>query len=343
MNCLLFPSLVQKNFHAKGLSRVAISISIIEMSNPDRIKLPKERQQELIEKVRKKTGLSWSALAVNLNINAHYLSHELRKGSCTLPISTFEQLCAILDDKYDKSIAQLISSNWGQKKGGVKSGGGKPKRAEILTAKSVELTEIIGIILGDGHLDNSCKLGHYAVKICGGEDDLTYLELFVSPLFRQVFGKQLKSFRFKTAKAVMFYLYDKDVEFTLEHYGLRPGNKKENDARIPEWIFENDSYLKACLRGLFDTDGTVFPKSSNKGIPQLELTSKVNGIQSTYRRGLLQLGFRPSKWFGEKSPKCGLYSKNQVERFAEEIGFHNLKHAKRFESIIGKKYIYMHA
>ena len=168
-----------------------------------------------------------------------------------------------------------------------------------------------------------------------------YLESFVSPLFLQVFGKQLKSFRFKTAKAVMYYLYDKNVEFTLEHYGLKAGNKKENDVSIPPWIFENDCYLKACLRGLFDTDGTVFPKSSNQRIPQLELTSKVTGIQRSYRKGLLQLGFQPSKWHGTKSPKCGLYSKNQVERFAKEIGFHNPKHGKRFESIVGKKYIYM--
>jgi hypothetical protein len=263
-----------------------------------------------IEKAKKKTGLSWSAFANLLNLNMHYLSHELRMGVCTLSASTFKQLCDITDEKLDENVIEILSSNWGQKKGGIKGGGGKPKKTMILAEKSDDLAEILGIVLGDGHLENSHKSGQFAVKICGGEVDLTYLESFVSTLFLRVFGKRLKTFRFKTAKAVMYYLNDKNVEFTLEHYGLIAGNKREKDASIPSWVFENDGYLKACLRGLFDTDGTVFSKSSNHNIPQLELTSKVSGIQTSYRKGLLQLGFQPSNWHGTGSPKCGLYSKN---------------------------------
>jgi intein/homing endonuclease len=135
----------------------------------------------------------------------------------------------------------------------------------------------------------------------------------------------------------MFYIHDKSVVFTLEHHGLKPGNKKDNDACIPQWIFENEGYLKACIRGVFDTDGTVFPKSTNPRIPQLELTSKINGIQRTFRRGLLQLGFKPSKWSRTNSPKCGLYAKSQVVKFSREIGFHNPKYGRRFQDILSKK------
>lgn len=193
------------------------------------------------------------------------------------------------------------------------------------------------MILGDGHIEKSYRTGHYAVKICGGEDDLEYLESFVAPLFLRVFRKQLKSFRFKKAKGVMFYVHDKSVVFTVEHHGLKPGNKKDNDACVPAWIFKNTVYLRSCLRGIFDTDGTVFPKSTNRGIPQLELTSKIAGIQRTYRRGLLQLGFTPSEWPKTDSPKCGLYARSQVLKFSREIGFHNPKHGRRFEDILSKK------
>jgi intein/homing endonuclease len=306
------------------------------MANNARIKLPKERQMELIEKAKTKIGLSWPAFAKLLDLNQHYLSHELRKGVCTLSISTFERLCFISNEKYDKDAFQIISSNWGQKVGGVKSGGGKPKKAKILVDKSDDLAEILGLILGDGHIDNSHGSGQYAVKICGGEDDIEYLESIVAPLFLRGFGKRLKNFRFKKAKAVMYYINDKNIVFTLLHYGLKAGNKKKNNVQIPSWIFENNNYLRACLRGLFDTDGTVFPKSSNHNVPQLELTSNIEGIQRTFRQGLLQLGYKPSQWSGTDSPKCGLYAKNQVERFAREIGFHNPKHEKRFESILGK-------
>lgn len=307
------------------------------MTSDERIRLPKELQRKLINRAKTKTDFSWSELAKLLNVNAHYLSHELRNGKCTLSIFTFKQLCSISREEYAKDVVQIVPDNWGQKKGGSKSGGGKPKRVKILSGESDELAEIIGIILGDGHIDKSFQSGQYAAKICGGADDLEYLEYFVTPLFLRVFGEHLKNFRFRKAKAVMFYVNDKSVVFTLEHFGLKPGNKKENDVYIPSWIFKNDCYLKACLRGLFDTDGTVFPKSSSHNVPQLELTSKIKGIQRTFRQGLLQLGFKPSKWSDSDSPKCGLYAKKQVQRFVQEIGFHNPKHAKRYKNILGEK------
>jgi len=307
------------------------------MASNARIKLPKEQQKDLIEKAKAKTGLSWSDFAQLLDINAHYLSHELRNGVRTLPIQTFKRLCVISNENYDNDDVETVPSNWGQKKGGAKGGGGKPKRVKIMADKSDDLAEMIGVILGDGHLEKSYRSGHYAVKICGGEDDLEYLASFVSPLFSRVFRKQLRNFKFKKARAVMFYIHDKSVVFTLEHHGLKPGNKKDNDACIPQWIFENEGYLKACIRGVFDTDGTVFPKSANPRIPQLELTSKINGIQRTFRRGLLQLGFKPSKWSRTNSPKCGLYAKSQVVKFSREIGFHNPKYGRRFQDILSKK------
>jgi len=302
-----------------------------------RVRLTKEKQRELIERSRSKAGISWSKFGALLNFNAHYLSHELRDGLRTLPIPIYKQLCAIADENYDDHIVEILPSNWGQKEGGKRSGGGKPKRAKILSEKSENLAEIIGVVLGDGHLEESHKLGHYAVKISGGLDDLEYLADFVAPLFRKLFGKQMKSLRFKKAKGVMFYIYDKNIVCTMEHYGLKPGNKKNNNARIPEWILSKDEYLRACLRGLFDTDGTVFPKSANSKIPQLELTSKIEGVQETFRRGLLQLGFMPSKWSKSVSPKCGLYAREQVMAFRRRIGFHNPKHERRFEKILSKK------
>jgi len=307
------------------------------MASNVRIRLPKERQKELIEEAKAKTGLSWSRFAHLLGFNAHYLSHELRNGVPTLPIQTFKRLCVLSRRNFSEDVAQTVAANWGQKKGGTRSGGGKPKRVRILTGKSEDLAEVVGVILGDGHLEKRYRSGHYAVKICGGEDDLEYLVSFVSPLFLKVFRKKLKSFRFKKARAVMFYIYDKNVVFTLEHHGLKTGNKKDNGSCIPQWIFENEGYLKACLRGIFDTDGTVFPKSANHKIPQLELTSKTKGIQRTFRRGLLQLSFKPSKWSGTDSPKCGLYAKSQVDKFSREISFHNFKHGRRFQEILNKK------
>src|SRR5271157_5201410 len=98
------------------------------MTNNARVKLSKERQKELIEKAKATMGLSWSELAQLLNLHPHYLSHELRRGTCTLSISTFQQLCVISNEKFNEDILQIMSPNWGQKVGGRKGGGGKPKK-----------------------------------------------------------------------------------------------------------------------------------------------------------------------------------------------------------------------
>jgi len=298
------------------------------------VKLSKEAQRELIEKAKAMTELSWSEFAVRLNLNAHYLSHELRNGVRTLPFSLYKQLCSIVKGNVDDYMVDIIPSNWGQRKGGRKSGGGKPRETQILAQKSNELAEFIGVMLGDGHLGKSHRAGHYTVKICGGIDDLEYLTKFIMPLFSKLFEKRLRMFRCKGSKAVILYAYDKDVVCTLEHYGLKPGNKKNNDARIPSWVFSDNGYLEACVRGIFDTDGTVFPKSANPEVPQLELASNIEGIQETFRRGLLQLGFKPSAWSKGASPKCGLYAKNQISKYVREVGFHNPKHKRRYDAIL---------
>jgi intein/homing endonuclease len=178
------------------------------------------------------------------------------------------------------------------------------RKKPILAKTSEHLAEIIGVILSDGHFEESRKVGHYAVKICEGEDNVEYLACYGTSLFLSVFGKRLKSFKLKRPKGVMFYVYDKSVVHTLKRYGLKPGNKKDNDVRIPKWISDDSEYLRACLKGIFDTDGTVFPKSANSRRPHLELTSKIGGIQKTFRRGLQQLDFRPSRWSKTDSPNA---------------------------------------
>ena len=45
--------------------------------------------------------------------------------------------------------------------------------------------------------------------------------------------------------------------YTLNNFGIKPGNKKQNNVGIPNWIFDSKKYLRACIRGLIDTDGGV--------------------------------------------------------------------------------------
>lgn len=97
----------------------------------------------------------------------------------------------------------------------------------------------------------------------------------------------------------------------------------------------NNKYLKACIKGLIDTDGSVFPKSRNKKLPQIEISSAIPNLREDIRNGLIKLGFKPSNWSkGRNVSNCGLYAKDQVLKFYKEVGFSNPKHTKKFINIL---------
>lgn len=93
--------------------------------------------------------------------------------------------------------------------------------------------------------------------------------------------------------------------------------------------------MESCVRGIVDTDGSVFPKSRNKSMPQIEVSSRIPNLRRDFRNGLIKLGFKPSNWSnGSNSPNCGLYAKDQVIKYYKEVGFSNPKHKKKFINII---------
>lgn len=198
-----------------------------------------------------------------------------------------------------------------------------------------DLAEIIGIILGDGYIYS--KNGACEVVISShSEDDIVFLRSFVEPLVKNIFDVNPKYYFAKESKNVKLRIQSKKVVESLISVGLKPGNKLRNNISIPKWIFKNKIYLSACIRGLFDTDGSVFPKSAVRTLSQIEISCEIPALRESFRRGLLLLGFKPSNWStGSNTPNCGLYARDQVFKYFREVGFNNPKHRKRFINISG--------
>lgn len=47
----------------------------------------------------------------------------------------------------------------------------------------------------------------------------------------------------------------------LVSIGLCVGDKIRNQIDVPGWIFEDQEYIKGCIRGLIDTDGNIARKN----------------------------------------------------------------------------------
>ena len=103
------------------------------------------------------------------------------------------------------------------------------------------------------------------------------------------------------------------------------GNKVKNKLRIPNWIKNNKNLLKVCLKGLYDTDGSVY-KLTNQNSHQICFTNVNQGLLQDVRDGLLNLGVNCSK-----ISKKDIYitKKSELRKFLKLIGFSNDRHLKK--------------
>ena len=196
-----------------------------------------------------------------------------------------------------------------------------------LNKKSKELAEFIGIMLGDGNIWEK-EGGYYYISVAGdSEKDKDYLENYVNPLFKKLFGKKMNIKVSKKSKSMHLYIGDKNIVFTLKHFGLKSGNKKKNNVSIPLWIFRDKEYLKACLRGLIDTDGSVCP-ITGRNYPYIWFSSNILNIRKSFGVGMKKLGFKTSKWKSKKDKPSDIYigNKGDIKKYIETISFKNRRH-----------------
>ncbi len=291
-----------------------------------KIKLKRGKQKELI--LLAKGNFSWIKLANGLKISSDYLSRDLKNEKKLISDLIYYKLCKIINQNFDEFILEKLPNNWGQSKGGLNSKGSLiniriPERNE-------KLAELIGIILGDGNVNyykRGKKIGVYQVTIAGDKKlDRDYHLNHVSPLFNELFDVEIKEKISKKNNGRFLVISSKQlVNFFIEN-GLKSGDKIRNQVTIPPWIKENPAYLKACIRGLYDTDGSVY-KLTNQNSYQVCFTNRNRVLLDDTRNALLSLGIMVSKITKEKD--ILITKKSELRKFLNEVGFQNPKHLNK--------------
>ena len=209
--------------------------------------------------------------------------------------------------------------------------------------KYKELAEIVGIILCDGSI-NVCNAkkgyGTYQVRITGdSKKDKDYFIKFLKPLVDELFGINSKiAFTRDGKHAIILYIHGKRVINFLSTIGLKDGNKLKNQVRFPNWIWKKKEYIKSCLRGLIDTDGSIYELLPHwPGLFQLSFENFCLPLLKDVRRAFLKLDFNPSKIFGSKTPhgnRVAITRKIEIHKFYKEICFHNKRHLERYSPVV---------
>ena len=211
-----------------------------------------------------------------------------------------------------------------------------------IPGKSEKLAELVGIILGDGNIhvyQKSKKIAHYSLRIAGNyTKDYNYLVNFVARLCEELFEVQPAIYKHCKFNGLYVTIRGRLITDFLLSIGLKPNNKIKSQVTIPDWIFEDETYLKACIRGLIDTDGCIYELLPNwPGLFQLNFDNYNITLLKDARKALIVLGYHPSKICGKKTingTAIYLTRKDEIKRFYKEIGSSNDRNIKQFTKLL---------
>jgi len=193
--------------------------------------------------------------------------------------------------------------------------------------------EFCGIIMGDGNLwTNNRK---YEVTITGDiTNDKEYFDSLAS-FVRNKIGKN-PYYRIR-GRGLRLTIYSKEYyKFLTDKVGMKDRMLK-NEFGFPISIKNNGIFLKRFIRGLFDTDGTIFlsDKKGSPGYPTLEIASSSPKLVDDLHSSICGFGLRAHKRKTTKNGyKVSIYGKEMIRKWNSLIGSSNPRKKAKMEDIL---------
>lgn len=200
-----------------------------------------------------------------------------------------------------------------------------------------KLAELVGICIGDGCISINQRYHEFAIS---GDlsEEREYYDNHVVPLFNECiakpfFNKEVMAKEDPSNGVYGFHIFNKDLVQKLLDLGLTKSPK--TNVKIPK-KFMGKELIPFVLKGLFDTDGTVYFNKATSGKysqPRISLGSISTELVQQVKEALISMGFKPmnKKPYKGKRDKntvhyVQIYLKKDIDRWMDLIGFNNPKH-----------------
>ena len=321
-----------------------------------RIFLSDKQRSNYFNLLKRVANTPWKKIAKTLQVNERVL-RDWRTGKFSLPQRIYESIKKIYSVQSDGTM-QLKKLYWhvkeagkkggymherlygnpgttkGRRKGGfnsikthmIKKTGFKLLKKIVVPIRSNELAEAIGILIGDGAITK------YQVKVTLSLYTDREYALYVKQLFETLFQTSSTLLAVKAHSTIDILISSKALVNLLMNFGLPLGNKVKQEIDIPQWIKDNRSLAKSCLRGVFDTDGSVYidphngTKRQYKSINIAFTNASLKLLNSIYTI-LINQGFHPTT---TSRRSIRLRRKSDIIKYFRIIGSSNPKHIKRY-------------
>lgn len=329
-----------------------------------RAALTPEAQTQLLEQVRQKLAVTQGDLARRCQVHPRTFSDWMR-GKSRIKYELLQRLITHAQLGIDQDIGQLpefhhvraaarlggirraaLYGNPGTPEGRRRGGmavlakrqalgwaNGVPdgfKLAKTIKqpAPSATLAEFIGMLLGDGCLSSAFQTAFYFNR----ETDAAYAT-FATQLADELFGICPRRWDDPTSKGSALLFSSVRMVNYLVQLGFGRGDKVKQQAGVPPWILEQRVYRWSCLRGLMDTDGSVYQYRHTVSGKQythhaLCFTNRSHPLLAFVKETLLDEGYHPV----QTGFRVYLNRQREVAKYFADIGSHNTKHVERYRA-----------
>jgi DNA-binding transcriptional regulator WhiA len=148
-----------------------------------------------------------------------------------------------------------------------------------------QLSYIIGIALGDGNLSNPNGRAVRLRIFC--DCKYPYLIEKIKKALQDFLPKNKVSTVNRPRHCVDVSSYSNFWNTNLG-WSSGQGSKFTQNASIPEWIFEKRKYIISCLRGLIETDGSIY---TDRGYQMVMFVSIIPGLAHQVQTMIISFGF----------------------------------------------------
>ncbi|MBW2986572.1 hypothetical protein KY333_04350 [Candidatus Woesearchaeota archaeon] len=213
------------------------------------------------------------------------------------------------------------------------------------------LAEFLGWHLGDGCISINEKYSEYVLAGDITEEYPFYKKVIIptfNKLFKQYLKKQTTLKKYSSVGVCGIYLFDENfVSHLQKKFNLTSG--KKINIQMP-LILKTNQQKKQFLRGLFDTDGSIYFCKSNFKTkkeslytifhykPKIKLATISEKLIKQVHKMLSDLGYSPRLYAPRKQRKnerfmhaVVLDTKKDTKKWVQEIGFRNMKHLTKIK------------
>lgn len=187
---------------------------------------------------------------------------------------------------------------------------GKIKSRYLPFKRNGDLAELIGVILGDGHIWQYERTEE--LSVFSNANNLGFIKRYAK-LIEIIFGKKPKIGIHSKKSCIRIRIYEKNISKRLM-VPISPRLHKEID--IPNWIFHKREFMIRYLRGLYEAEGSHsihLPTSTYK----VQFSNRNPSILENVFSLVLKLGFHPHK----SRYQIQLSRKEGVFKFIDLINF----------------------